>query len=398
MELNFEKLPIVYRTLQEQNIDAWLITGRETIMKREPILPVLGDMDFIIATTLIFTKAGKCIAIVSPLDVEGYKLIKGIDEVVEYPGTMEDTIAQVLKELDPAVLALDFSSDDAAGDGLTVGMYMTLQKVFEAIDFKGEIVSAFPVINKVKGIKTPSQIEKIRDCVVQADKYLRMVPSICKEGSTSLDLFNFLHQVAYDDGYGMSWTDTQCPGVSVDPNVPSGHMGIISTPLVKGCVINIDYGVSKDGYCSDLQRMYYVLKDDEDDAPEHVKKAFYLVRDAIKAATAFMRPGVTGFQVDQVARHMIVDEGYDSWNAALGHQVGHETHDGGTILANRRARYNKPSLIDTPLDEGNVFAVEPSVTIAEGRVGIEEDVLITENGGVFLNPPQEELILIRLQK
>lgn len=398
MELNFEKLPIVYQALKEQNVDAWLITGRETIMNREPILRVLGDMDFIIATTLIFTKEGKCIAIVSPLDVEGYKLIKGIDEVIEYPGTMQETIADVLKRLNPAVLALDYSSDDAAGDGLTVGMYMMLQDVFKSIDFKGEVVSAFPIINKVKGIKTPWQIEKIRDCVVQADKYLRMIPSICKEGTTSLDLFNFLQKVAYDDGYGMSWSESQCPGVSVDPNVPSGHMGIISTPLVKGCVINIDYGVSKDGYCSDLQRMYYVLKDDEEDAPEHVKNAFYLVRDAIKAAVSFMRPGVTGFQVDQVARHMIVDEGFDSWNAALGHQVGHETHDGGTILANRRPRYNKPSLIDTPLDAGNVFAVEPSVTIAEGRVGLEEDVLVTENGGVFLNPPQEELILIRLQK
>ena len=90
MELNFEKLPIVYKALKDNNIDAWLITGRETIMKREPILHVLGDMDFIIATTLIFTKDEKCIAIVSPLDVECYKLIKGIDEVIEYPTTMED--------------------------------------------------------------------------------------------------------------------------------------------------------------------------------------------------------------------------------------------------------------------------------------------------------------------
>ena len=398
MELNFEKLPIVYKALKDNNIDAWLITGRETIMKREPILHVLGDMDFIIATTLIFTKDEKCIAIVSPLDVECYKLMKGIDEVIEYPTTMEETIGEVLKRLDPKVLALDYSSDDAAGDGLTLGMYMMLQNVFKAIDFKGEVVSSFPVINKVKGIKTPSQIEKIKFCAVQAEKYLSMVPSICKEGTTSLDIFNFLQKVAYDDGYGMSWAESQCPGVSVDPNVPAGHMGIISTPIVKGYVINIDYGISHDGYCSDLQRMYYVLKDDEDDAPEHVKKAFYLVRDAIKAAADFMKPGVTGFQVDQVARHMIVDEGFDSWNAALGHQVGHETHDGGTILANRRPRYNKPNLIDTPLDAGNVFAVEPSVEIAEGRVGVEEDVLITENGGVFLAPPQQELILIRLQK
>ena len=396
MKLNEEKLPIIYRVMNEKNIDAWLITGRETIMKSEPVLPVLGDIAFIIATTLIFLKEGKCLAIVSPLDVEGFKLIEGIDEVYEYTSTMEETIAEVLKKIQPKNIALDFSSNDSSSDGLTVGMYMMLEKVFKEIDYKGEIISAFDIICKVRGIKTPSQVAKIKHCAIKADEYLRKVPSICKEGTTSLDIFNFLHEIAYDEGYGMSWVDSQCPGVNCDPNVPAGHMGIIETPIVKGYLINIDYGVSKDGYCSDIQRMYYVLKDDEDDAPEDVKKAFYVVRDAVKAAKEFMKPGVTGFQVDQIARHMIVDEGFDSWNAALGHQVGHVTHDGGTILANRRPRYNRPELIDTPLDAGNVFTVEPGIEIAQGRIGLEEDVVITETGCEWLLEPQQELILIRI--
>ncbi len=396
MKIDQQKLPIIYKALKDNNVDAWLITGRESIMKSEPILPVLGDMDFIIATTLIFTASEKCIAIVSPLDVEGYKLIEGIDEVWEYPGTMEDTILEVLNKIRPAKLALNYSTDDSSADGLTVGMYMMLEKVFAQLDFRMETVSAFPIISEVRGRKTDSQIEKIRHCAIKADEYLRRVPEICKKGTTSLDIFNFLHEVAYNDGYGMSWADSQCPGVNVDPRVPGGHMGIVETPIVQGYVINIDYGVSKDGYCSDLQRMYYVLKDDETDAPQSVKDAFYLVRDAIKAAKEFMRPGVTGFQVDQIARHMIVDNGFDSWNAALGHQVGHQCHDGGTILANRRPRYNMPQLIDTPLSQGNVFTIEPGVSIPQGRIGIEEDVVITENGTEWLVEPQQELILIRI--
>lgn len=396
MNLDQEKLPIIYDVMQKNNVDAWLITGRESIMKSEPILPVLGDMAFIIATTLIFTSDRKCLAIVSPLDVECFKLIEGVDEVYEYPTTMEETIFEVLSKLKPKNLALNFSSNDSSADGLTVGMYMKLKKVLDQLENPVEIVSAFPIISEVRGRKTSTQIEKIRHCAIKADEYLRRVPEICKEGTTSLDIFNFLHNVAYDEGYGMSWADSQCPGVSVDPNVPSGHMGIIETPIVKGYLINIDYGVSKDGYCSDLQRMYYVLKDDEEDAPEHVKQAFYLIRDAVNASKEFMKPGVTGFQVDQIARHMVVDEGYDSWNAALGHQVGHQTHDGGTILANRRPRYNRPELIDTPLQVGNVFTIEPSIEIAEGRIGLEEDVVITENGTEWLVEPQRELILIRI--
>ena len=395
MKMDLEKLPLIYQVIKENKVDAWLITGRETIMRSEPILPVLGDMDFIIATTLIFTTS-KCIAIVSPLDVEGYRLIKGIDEVIEYKTTMEETIKEVLKDLNPQRLALDFSNSDASSDGLTVGMKMMLDKVLASIGFNGELVSAFPIISKVRGMKTSSQIAKIKDCAIKADEYLRRVPSICHPKMTSIEIFNFLHEVAYTDGYGMSWADSQCPSVMVDPNVPQGHGGITDTPLVKGNVINIDYGVSKDGYCSDLQRMYYVLKDDETDAPASVKQAFYLVRDAIKAAKDFLRPGVTGFQVDQVARHMVVDNGYDSWNAALGHQVGHVTHDGGTILANRRPRYNRTELIDTPLDAGNVFTLEPGLMIPEGRIGIEEDVVITKDGSEWLVEPQQELMLIRI--
>ena len=395
MNMDLEKLPLIYQVIKENKVDAWLITGRETIMRSEPILPVLGDMDFIIATTLIFT-TNKCIAIVSPLDVEGYRLIKGIDEVIEYKTTMEETIKDVLTELKPQRLALNFSNSDASSDGLTVGMKMMLDNVLTAINFKGELVSAFPIISKVRGMKTSSQIAKIKDCAIKADEYLRKVPSICHPGMTSIEIFNFLHEVAYADGYGMSWAASQCPSVMVDPNVPQGHGGITDTPLVKGNVVNIDYGVSKDGYCSDLQRMYYVLKDDETDAPESVKQAFYLVRDAIKAAKDFLKPGVTGFQVDQVARHMVVDNGYDSWNAALGHQVGHVTHDGGTILANRRPRYNRTELIDTPLDIGNVFTLEPGIMIAEGRIGIEEDVVITQDGSQWLVEPQQELMLIRI--
>ncbi len=396
MKLNQEKLPIIYEAMAKNDADAWVIVGRETIMKSEPVLPVLGDMSFIIATTLVFTR-DRCIAVVSPLDVEAYKTIDGVDEVWEYPGTMEDTVFEVLSRLKPRRLALDTCSSDASADGLTVGMYRRLQRVLDRLESPPEIISAFPILSEVRGRKTPSQIELIRDCAVQADKYLRSLPEVCHEGMTSLEVFNYLQETAYKDGYTMSWAASQCPSVACDPNVPQGHSGLTDTPLVKGCTINIDYGVRKNGYCSDLQRMYYVLKDDEDDAPEEVKRAFYLVRDAIDAARRFMRPGVTGFQVDQVARHMIVDEGFDSWNAALGHQVGHDTHDGGTILANRRPRYNRTELIDTPLQVGNVFTIEPGVEIPQGRVGIEEDVVITENGTEFLCPRQEELILIRLK-
>ncbi len=41
MELNKDKLPIIFEALTRNDIDAWLVTGRETIMKSEPVLSLI---------------------------------------------------------------------------------------------------------------------------------------------------------------------------------------------------------------------------------------------------------------------------------------------------------------------------------------------------------------------
>lgn len=397
MKFDVDKLPIIKETLQQLNVDAWLVLGRETLMNKEPILPVLGSIEFCTPTALVFSQ-DKIYALVSELDCNLYQAIVEIDEVIVYQTSLEAGLADFLKTFKMNVLALNYAASDASSDGLTYGMRLMVDRVLESIDYQGKVISAFPIISRVRGIKTAAQLEKITFCATKAHEYLMQIPDILHEGSTSIDIYNFLQEVAYNDGYTMSWSASQCPGVSVDPNVPSGHMGIIDTPIKKGYLINIDYGIAHDGYCSDMQRMYYVLKDDEDDAPQEAKIGFYAIRDAIQEAADMMKPGVTGYMVDRVARGKVVSEGFDSWNAALGHQVGHQTHDGGTILANRRSRYNKPELIDTPLEAGNVFTIEPSCNVSQGRIGIEEMVVLEHDQARFIVPPQQELILIRLKE
>ena len=41
-----------------------------------------------------------------------------------------------------------------------------------------------------------------------------------------------------------------------------------------------------------------------------------------------------------------------------------------------------------------VFTLEPGVPTRAGRLGIEEDVRVTENGAEFLLEPQQELYLV----
>ena len=162
-----------------------------------------------------------------------------------------------------------------------------------------------------------------------------------------------------------------------------------------GDVVNIDFGIRIDGYSCDLQRMYYVLRPDEDKAPDDIVASFNVVRDAIKMAAEALKPGVTGIEVDTVARDYIVNKGYPSWNAALGHQLGQVAHDGGPLLGPAKPRYDRDELIRTPLKKNMVFTLEPGIPTRAGRIGLEEDVVVREDGAEFITPPQEELYLIR---
>ena len=395
MHLDREKLKVVYSAMQNSDADAWIIVGRETAIKSEPILPVLGDMDFIIAAALVFTKE-KCYGVASVLDSNGFRQIDGIDEVLEYT-TLEQGLGDLLMKLKPDKIALNFAANDASADGLTYGYWLMLQDVFGRIGFSGKIISAEPIIQQVRGIKTPSQLAAITECCdITMEIFDEVTDYLAeKENLTSMDIYNFMLERTYTRGYTTSWNAIQCPGVSVGPNYPGGHMGPVEIAVEKGHCINIDFGVAKNGYCSDHQRTWYILRDDEQDAPEDIKAAFQAVVDGIQLAFDFMRPGVTGNQVDTVAREYITGLGYPDWNASLGHQVGHRTHDGGKSLAPRKPRYNKPELIDVPLDAGLVFTLEPGVPSSGGRVAAEEMVVIEEQGARWLAPPQKELILIR---
>ncbi len=189
-----------------------------------------------------------------------------------------------------------------------------------------------------------------------------------------------------------AWDRASCPAVNSGPDSPVGHAGPTDLRLERGHIVHFDFGIRQDEYCSDVQRVVYLLRPDETSAPEPVQRGFYTVLAAVDAAVAAMRPGVTGLEVDAAARRVIVGAGYPEFRYATGHHLGRNAHDGGGVLGPAWERYGDTP--GRPLEAGHVYTVEPGLAVpGYGYIGLEEDVLVTPTGAVYLGEPQRALIL-----
>jgi len=154
--------------------------------------------------------------------------------------------------------------------------------------------------------------------------------------------------------------------------------------LAQGDLVTIDVGVSLDGYCSDMTRTVVVGA-----AGPEEQRVYDVVLQAQEAALAAIRPGLTGVQVDAVAREVIAGAGLgERFGHGLGHGIGLAVHEGPALSAQAPA--------DVLLEEGNVVTVEPGVYIPGwGGVRIEDLVVVTADGCRNLTASPKHLITVK---
>ena len=377
--------------LKEVDLDAWIIWVRETKQMADPVLSLILGTELVWQSALIFTKTGKRTAIVGNFDADGIRPLGVFDEIIPYTQSIRKPLRKELEMQNPKKIGLNFSRDDVAADGLTFGMYNLLAEYLEGTPFPTRFVSAEPLLIKLRGRKTPDELKRIQKAVTITEQIYEEACHFLSIGQTELEIQQFFQQRMKEHGVAFAWGADHNPAVDAGPNKQFGHAGPTENQTKAGHLLHFDFGVRYQGYCSDLQRMFFFGKPQT--IPEEVQTAFETVRDAIQAASQFIKPGVKGYEVDAIARSFIQERGYEEYQHALGHQVGQEAHDGGTLLGPLWDRYgSSPKGI---VESGNVFTLELYVTTKQyGQVSLEENIMVTAKGCRFLSKPQTELICI----
>jgi len=376
--------------LKELGIDCWLVWVRETMQFRDPALSLVLDMDIISPTALLYTSDGERIAVSQEIDARG--LPEGsFDRIVTYDKGIRDVLRSEIARLDPAQIAINYSTETESADGLTLGMYKTLLEHLSETPYPERLISAAQVVERLKGRKLPEEVERIERAVRLTEQIFDDLAAHLRPGQTELEIAAFVGERMKVHGVGPSWDPAYCPAVDAGPDKVFGHAGPTGLHARRGHLLHFDFGVSANGFCSDLQRMYFFGRRSE--IPAEVRHAFDAVRGAIEAAAAFLRPGRIGHEVDAVARAQITSHGYEEYAHGLGHQIGRFAHDGGMRLAPTWELFGRRAY--GVVERGNVFTIEPNaVTPNYGRVSLEEDVLVTADGCRYLSTPQRELICL----
>lgn len=388
-----EKTEQAVSLLKETGLKCWITFTRESEICGDPCLVFLAPGHVTWHSAFIITSEGRKIALVGLYDQKAIEDTGAYDSVEGYITGIKEPLQKVLRELEPESIAINFSRTSEICDGLTHGMYLTLYDYLQEIGLEKRLVSAERLISALRERKSPVEIRAIKKAIAVTEEIFELVRGFIAPGRSEKQIAQFVLDELKRRGLKTAWGQSTCPAVFTGPDTAQAHYSPTDRLVERGHILNMDFGVKVDDYCSDMQRTFYLLQENEKQAPEEVRNGFETIVRAIEEARRAMKPGVQGVEIDSLARKIIIEAGYDEFPHALGHQVGRYAHDGTALLGPAWEKYaDKPF---RRLEAGMVFTLEPRLTVAgRGVVTIEEMVVVTEKGAEFLSRPQTELFLI----
>lgn len=254
--------------------------------------------------------------------------------------------------------------------------FSTYERLDELVS--AELVPVSGLVEELREVKDEDEITAIKKACEIADSAYQYILGEVKVGMSEIEVANKLDFHMRSKG---------ASGVSFDTIVASGIRssmphGVASDKLIEqGDMITLDFGCYYNGYVSDMTRTFAL-----GDPGQKLKDIYQLVLDAQLMVTEAAKPGITGIELDAVARNYFAKHGYE---AAFGHSTGHgiglEIHEGPNVSR----------LSDKAFVPGNVITNEPGLYFADlGGVRIEDDLLITETGNEILVHSPKDLIIL----
>ncbi|MGM0837273.1 MAG: M24 family metallopeptidase [Bacillota bacterium] len=386
-----EKLDQAVVLLNKHNIDTWMIVTREG---SDPSLPLLVGTRSIHQAVIFLNRHGRHKVVTSVSDKEAYVETELFEEVIIYEASIDDVFLQEYKQENPKNFALNISKDDHLCDGLTLGLYKWLERVLGKEELQKKETSSEEILKELRSVKSTSELKAMQRAIDLTTDIYEEIFQLIKHGMTEKEIGQLFVEGMKKRGVTNGLGNPYDPPLVCTVRNGLAHRKPGDYVAEPGDIVIIDFSLKYEDYVSDIARTCYLFKQGEKEPPADVTAAFEAAFAAITESIEALLPGKKGYEVDAVGRACIERHGYPTIRHSVGHQVGRETHDGGTILGPRRTPPRKA--VEGTIRVGEVYAIEPTVIQDEGLpcMLVEENVLVTENGPKILSKRQTSLITI----
>lgn len=249
-----------------------------------------------------------------------------------------------------------------------------LVDLFRQVNQQLELVPSDPVMDELRMVKEPEEIERMRQAQAIAALGMDRARQLLRPGVTG-------HQIATESLYAMMKAGAQ--GTSTPIHVNSGarscwtHGMADERRVEAGDLVVIDLTPQYRGYCANLARTFVVGP--PGDAQRGMLETYCRLHDATRA---MLRPGATVAQLDAAGQQICAQAGLGDYHlSGISHGIGlrFEETPASTILPKHRSVKLRENMTVTV---GHTVLAVPGV----GGVRFEDVCRVTPDGGQLLHP------------
>jgi Xaa-Pro aminopeptidase len=233
-------------------------------------------------------------------------------------------------------------------------------------------------LREARMIKDAVELQQLeRACSITA-RALQALLTAVQAGDTEIQIARRLEGLFAEFGAD----DRAFPSiVASGPNSAVPHHRPTDRALQPGDLVIVDCGALVGGYHADMTRTFVVARDP---APWQWR-IHEVVAAAQQAALAAAQPGVTGREVDRVARSVIAEAGFaEGFLHGTGHGVGLQIHEPPMLVATSADTI----VADSPM------TIEPGIYLpGRGGVRLEDTIVVGSPPRVLTDAPRDLIVV-----